>query len=165
MAPALSTNTASPAFACVRVIRDRPGGMPHESLVQALNPPGLNARFRECFGRDLPKDFFTLSARETLAVCGVKSKNGAFNALPIEAQFSEHNLENLLVDTEADEPAGAAARSRPPPHQPARATGSPWSTGPIANSAALPNDPHPSQIYCARFLPSRRTCRRHAFAQ
>jgi hypothetical protein len=90
---------------CVRVIRDRPGGMLHESLVQALNPPGLKARFRECFGLNLPKDFFTLSVRETLVVCGVKSKNGVFNALPIEAQFSERNLENLLVDTEANEPA------------------------------------------------------------
>jgi hypothetical protein len=76
-----------------------------ENLVQALNPPGSNARFRQCFGLDLPKDFFTLSARETLAVCGVKSKNGVFNALPIEARFSEHNLETLLVDTEANGPA------------------------------------------------------------
>jgi len=101
----LAVALQSMLVACVRVIRDRPGGMSHESLVQALNPPALKARFRECFGLNLPKDFFTLSARETLAVCGVKNNSGAFNALPIEAQFSEHNLENLLVDTEANEPA------------------------------------------------------------
>ncbi len=101
----LAVALQSMLVACVRVLRDRPGGMSHKSLVQALNPPGLKARFRECFGLNLPKDFFTLSARETLAVCGTKSKTGAFNALPIQAQFSEHNLENLLIDGEANEPA------------------------------------------------------------
>ena len=49
--------------ACVRVLRDRAGGMPYEHLIQGLNPPGLKARFREVFGRELPKDFFALSAR------------------------------------------------------------------------------------------------------
>jgi hypothetical protein len=101
----LAVALQSMLVACVRVLHDRPGGMSHEILVQALNPPGLKARLHECFGLNLPKDFMTLSALETLAVCGVKSQNGTFNALPIQALFSEHNLENLLVDSEANEPA------------------------------------------------------------
>ena len=46
---------------CVRVLRGRPAGMSHDSLVMALNPPELRSRFRECFGLNLPKDFFTLT--------------------------------------------------------------------------------------------------------
>jgi hypothetical protein len=88
---------------CLRVIRGRPGGMTLRRLVQALSAPGLNARFRECFGRDLSKDFFALSACETLAVCGVESTNESFNTLPIDAPFSERSLELLLVDIEANE--------------------------------------------------------------
>ena len=91
--------------ACVRVLRNRPAGMTYEQLVQGLNPPGLKARFREVFGRELPNDFFALSARETLAVCGIGGKRPV-NTLPIDAPFSERNLEHLLIESEANDVAG-----------------------------------------------------------
>jgi hypothetical protein len=94
--------------ATVRVIRGRPGGVQFQELVQDLNSPELNARFKECFGLDLPADFFALSARETLAVCGTANGQGGFNPLPIDAPFSERSLEALLVDTEANETACVA---------------------------------------------------------
>ncbi len=89
--------------ACVRAIRERPGGMMQEHLVQALNSPGLSARVHQCFDDDLPKDFFALTAAETLEFCGVESRNGAFKSLPIDAPCSERSLELLLVETEANE--------------------------------------------------------------
>jgi hypothetical protein len=90
--------------ACVRVLRNRPGGMPYEHLIQGLNPPSLNARFREVFGRELPEDFFALSARETLTLCGIGGKHPV-NILPIDAPFSERTLEHILIESEANDAA------------------------------------------------------------
>jgi len=92
--------------ACVRQIRDRRGGVNREQLMRLLNVPGLNARFRECSGQDLPRDFFDMTARETLTVCGVTFKGGVVQPLPIDAPLSERQLQEQLVDGEANEAAG-----------------------------------------------------------
>lgn len=100
----LAVALQSMLVACVRVLRDRPAGMSLEQLIQGLNPPGLKARFRKVLGRDLPKDFFALTARETVVACGLQGKR-PINKLPIDAPFSERALEHLLIASEANDAA------------------------------------------------------------
>ncbi|MCR6733397.1 MAG: hypothetical protein NVV83_04585 [Afipia sp.] len=92
--------------ACVRLLRDKPAGLSQNQLMQALNPPGLKARFEELFDRKIPADFFTMSARETLSTCGITINHNTTSALPIDAPFSERSLEESLVGGEANEASG-----------------------------------------------------------
>jgi len=89
---------------CVRGLRGKPAGMPYEVLLQSLNSPSLKTRFREVVDVKLPKDFFALSVRETLTICGIGGTPPA-NTLPIDAPFSERSLQRLLVGGEANESA------------------------------------------------------------
>ena len=50
-----------------------------------------------------------MTPRETLALCGVsfsKKQDARFDALSVDARFSERALEGLLTDGEANEAAG-----------------------------------------------------------
>jgi hypothetical protein len=66
------------------------------------------------FGRDLPGEFFDLAPRDMLAFAGVtlpKSPDGGVGgilALPIASLFSERQLENHLINGEANDSAGIA---------------------------------------------------------
>ena len=55
---------------CVRLLRGRPGGVSYQNLLQGLGASTIRIRFRELFNRALPKDFFVMTPRETLALCG-----------------------------------------------------------------------------------------------
>jgi hypothetical protein len=92
--------------ACLGALRDRPAGVKYDDLVQGLNPSGLGARFVETFARELPKEFFALSGRETLSVCGIQGRSP--KPLRIDAALSERNLEILLVNGEASSAACVA---------------------------------------------------------
>jgi hypothetical protein len=92
--------------ALVRQIRDKPAGVMRSQVIPALNPPSLPIRFKEILGQELPGDFFEMTARETLALCGVAGESED-DLLPATASFSERRLEGLLVDDEeANEAAG-----------------------------------------------------------
>jgi hypothetical protein len=92
--------------ACVRHVRDRQGGVSREQLMRSLNAEGLAARFQESGGQKLPRDFFQITARDTLALCGITFKDGVPKSLPIEASLSERQLQEKLVKGEANEAAG-----------------------------------------------------------
>lgn len=92
--------------AVVRQIRDRPAGVEREQLIDLLNPPGLSDRLKEVLDLDLPDDFFQMTARETLALCGVDLVANGQGLLSVDAPFSERQLEELLVESEANEASG-----------------------------------------------------------
>lgn len=90
----------------VRQIRDKPAGLAREQVVPLLKSPNLPHRFMEIFGRELPADFFQMTPRETLALCGIALGGSDQDTLSADAPFSERQLEALLVDGEANEAAG-----------------------------------------------------------
>lgn len=89
--------------AVVRQIRDKPAGVMRSQVIPALNAPGLPLRYKEIFGRELSGDFFEMTARGTLQLCGDRVDRA--DRLPASAAFSERQLEELLVDDEANEAA------------------------------------------------------------
>jgi hypothetical protein len=97
--------------AVVRQIGNRPAGVEREQLALLLNPPDLSERFTEVFGIDLPRDFYEMTPRETLALCGITLGNARKASLSIDAKFSERQLEKLLVESEANEAAGVVLAS------------------------------------------------------
>ncbi|MGH6710466.1 MAG: hypothetical protein ACREEK_16000 [Bradyrhizobium sp.] len=100
--------------ALTRILRDRPGGIARADLLSQFSSPAITARFKELFGRDLPGEFFDLTPRDMLAFAGVTlpqssdGGSGGILALPIASPFSERNLENHLIDGEANDTAGIA---------------------------------------------------------
>jgi hypothetical protein len=90
--------------ALVRQIREKPAGVAREKIIALMSPFNLSERFKEVFGRDLPRDFLEMTARETLEVCGIGGKERR-NLLDASAPFSERQLEELLVESEANEAA------------------------------------------------------------
>lgn len=98
--------------ACTRVLRDKPGGVARASLLDGFSSSAISARFRELFDTDLPKEFLSLTPRETVAIAGINSPSGQpdfdFAPLTIDASFSERGLEGLLIENEANEGAGIA---------------------------------------------------------
>ena len=101
----LAVALQSMLIACVRALRGKTGGTSFDALVEVLNPPGMDIRFRECFDRSLPQDFFALTARQTLAVCEVEEQDGEFRLNPIDGLYSERRLEGLLIEAEANDAA------------------------------------------------------------
>jgi hypothetical protein len=97
--------------AVVRNIGNRPAGVERQQLTLLLNPPNLSERFREVFGIDLPRDFCAMTPRETLAVCGINLGNARPMPLSIDAKFSERQLEELLIESEANEAANVVLAS------------------------------------------------------
>lgn len=99
---------------CVAVLRDRPGGIPFDNFLQEINADAIGVRFREIFGRDLPKGFFTLTPRATLELFGAKfstshNSNGVgLDAISVGAACSEQELEDSLNTGEASDVAGVA---------------------------------------------------------
>lgn len=91
--------------ACIRIIRDKFGGIGIDRLLTELNPPALNARLFELTGCALPRDFYLMTARETLSCCGLRPLGKSFTGLPIDAALSENGIESLLVDGEASKSA------------------------------------------------------------
>jgi hypothetical protein len=102
----LAVALQSMLVACVRLLRDKSAGLSHDQLIQGLNSSDLKIRFKEVFGQELPKDFFTLTARETLAMCGVTADQDSAGAWPMDALFSERSLEERLIEGEANEASG-----------------------------------------------------------
>jgi hypothetical protein len=97
--------------AVVRQIRNKPAGVERGQLALLLNPPNLSERFTEVFGTDLPRDFYKMTPRETLALCGITFGDARKASLSIDAKFSERQLEELLVESEANEAAGVVIAS------------------------------------------------------
>lgn len=102
----LAVALQSMLVACVRELRDKPAGVSLDHLVQGLKSPHIKSRFSELFGQDLPEDFFALSVRKTLAICGVTIRKGMADGLSIDGRFSERSLEEWLINGEANEAAG-----------------------------------------------------------
>jgi hypothetical protein len=98
----------------VRVIRDRPGGVARSSLFDGLLSSAINTQFKEIFGINLPKEFFELTPREMLAISGIALPKSLADidactfSLPIASPFSERNVENLLVNSKANDASGIA---------------------------------------------------------
>lgn len=97
--------------AVVRQIGNKPAGVEREQLALLLKPPNLPDRFAEIFGKDLPRDFYEMTPRETLALCGVVLGNSRKAFLSIDAKFSERQLEKRLVGGEANEAAAIVLAS------------------------------------------------------
>ena len=95
---------------CVRLMRGRPGGVGYQNLLQGLGELAIKTRYRELFNRALPKNFFVMTARETLTLAGVafpRKQEARLDALSVDAKFSERSLEILLTEEgEANEAAG-----------------------------------------------------------
>ncbi|MGL3107254.1 hypothetical protein [Bradyrhizobium sp. BR 1432] len=89
--------------AVVRQIRDQPAGVERTQLVRLLNPPSLTERLKEVSGLELPGDFLQMTPRDTLALCGLDVRDPGQSALSAEAPFSERQLEEWLIEDEANE--------------------------------------------------------------
>lgn len=87
----------------VRAIRHS-RSVPREQLIRLIVTPGASARFKELTNKALPRDFLVMTPRATLAVCGVVP--GKFETLPIDADLAERQIEEALVDGEANDAAG-----------------------------------------------------------
>ncbi len=100
--------------ACIRVLREHPGGLTAAGLLSAFRLSEIRRRFRDVTERDLTNNFFALTPRETLIACGIPvSKKGpaALGPPNIESLLSERVIETLLVDSEANEGAAVAFAS------------------------------------------------------
>jgi hypothetical protein len=99
---------------CVRVLRGHTGGLGQEKLLGEFGGSGIAARFRALFGRDLPKPFFELTARQTLEFAGATFSDSpgdvgaCLDKLTIDAAFSERRLEQCLIDEDANDIGGIA---------------------------------------------------------
>jgi len=97
--------------ACVRILRDRRGGITEEALLSTLNGSALAGRFREVTGTDMPETFFELTPRQTLVTCGIPLSShpaAMLHAARLDAPLSERRLEEYLLDGEANDNAGIA---------------------------------------------------------
>lgn len=91
--------------ALVRQIRGKPAGVQREKVISLLDSPNLSQRLNEVLNRDLPGEFFQMTPRETFTLCGIALGKIEQHVLPAAAPVSERQLEELLIESEANEAA------------------------------------------------------------
>ena len=81
---------------CVRILRERRGGLSEDALLSALSTAAIRSWFREVTGIDLTEDFFALTPRKTLAACRMPLTGSRVARTQQRRRFEGRNTETVL---------------------------------------------------------------------
>jgi hypothetical protein len=103
----LTTALQSLLVAVVGVLRDHPGGIDREQIIEELQLSAVQARFKQLFGTALPRDFLKLTPCDMLKIAGIdtgeaaRQGSRAWEVLDVSSPFGERRLSDLLAEGEA----------------------------------------------------------------